>query len=243
MPSFDLIALRCPSCGATSSSAPRAASYGAEIRCDHCQAVSILVINQNLVPMESLQRSGEKVCAECGQVAMKEARFCQQGHPLVRACLACAQEFPAHHQRCDFCGRVQLEVQLEQALARIQELEAERIAPERVPVPGLTADQLRQEITKLQHRQKSARRGATVLKVVLILLSLGLLTQKEWVQIPLCFIGWKVFSGFTRHSLAKMDESLARHTQAVAVVERNTRIDLEVAELQRDIAGLRLRMA
>jgi hypothetical protein len=205
--------------------------------------MSILVINQNLVPMESLQRSGEKVCAECGQVAMKEARFCQQGHPLVRACLACAQEFPAHHQRCDFCGRLQLEVQLEQALARIEALEAEKIAPERVPVPGLTADQLRQELTQLEHRQKNARRGALVLKGVLILLSLGLLIERAWLLALLCFVGWKVFRGFNQRSLAKMAASQERHVQAVAVVERNSRLDAEIAELHRDVAGLRLRMA
>jgi hypothetical protein len=46
----------------------------------------------------------EKVCALCGEVAQLEARFCQNGHALVRKCTKCLSEFAIDHQRCDACG-------------------------------------------------------------------------------------------------------------------------------------------
>lgn len=49
------------------------------------------------------------VCAKCGGIASREARFCQEGHALVRKCVhkECNSEFPIEHLRCDFCGRRQ----------------------------------------------------------------------------------------------------------------------------------------
>jgi biotin carboxyl carrier protein len=83
--------------------------FGAEFRCDHCGVISVLIIDRALVPLSTLQRQGEKVCVACGRVALREARFCQEGHPLVRRCISplCGKEFPVDHHRCDYCGRLQ----------------------------------------------------------------------------------------------------------------------------------------
>ena len=53
------------------------------------------------------QHEGEKVCTVCGRVAQREARFCQEGHALVRKCVKCLTEFAIDHQRCDSCGWLQ----------------------------------------------------------------------------------------------------------------------------------------
>jgi hypothetical protein len=78
--------------------------FGAELRCDHCGITSALIIDRALVPINSLQRNGEKVCTACGRVAQREARFCQGGHALVRRCIKCLVEFVVDHQLCDTCG-------------------------------------------------------------------------------------------------------------------------------------------
>jgi hypothetical protein len=78
--------------------------FGAEFRCDHCGIRSVLIIDRALVPLSSLQKQGEKVCTACGRVAQREARFCQEGHALVRKCTKCLAEFAVDHQRCDSCG-------------------------------------------------------------------------------------------------------------------------------------------
>jgi hypothetical protein len=79
--------------------------FGAEFRCDHCGVISVLIIDRALVPLSTLQKQGEKVCIACGRTALREARFCQEGHKLVRECTECHKEFAVDHQRCDFCGR------------------------------------------------------------------------------------------------------------------------------------------
>jgi RecJ-like exonuclease len=83
--------------------------FGAEFRCDHCGIISVLIIDRALVPLSTLQRQGERVCIACGRIALREARFCQEGHALVRRCCYtnCGQEFAIDHQRCDFCGKLQ----------------------------------------------------------------------------------------------------------------------------------------
>ena len=107
MTKHTILPLRCPSCGGTASQPSREMSFGAEFRCDHCGVTSVLIIDQALVPLGTLQKQGEKVCVTCGRVALREARFCQAGHSLVRKCVYCALEFPVEHQLCDFCGKLQ----------------------------------------------------------------------------------------------------------------------------------------
>jgi RecJ-like exonuclease len=46
------------------------------------------------------------VCPTCGSIAVRQARFCQEGHTLVQQCLHCHGEFAVDHQRCDFCGKL-----------------------------------------------------------------------------------------------------------------------------------------
>jgi RNA polymerase subunit RPABC4/transcription elongation factor Spt4 len=103
----EVVALRCPSCGGGITQPSREMPFGAEFRCDHCSILSVLIIDRALVPLISLQKQGEKVCTACGRVAEREARFCQEGHPLVRACVHCQNEFAVDHERCDFCGKLQ----------------------------------------------------------------------------------------------------------------------------------------
>lgn len=83
--------------------------FGAEFRCDHCGVTSVLIIDRALVPLGTLQKQGEKVCITCGRIALREARYCQEGHALTRKCLYpnCRSEFAVDHQRCDFCGQLQ----------------------------------------------------------------------------------------------------------------------------------------
>jgi biotin carboxyl carrier protein len=84
-------------------------AFGAEFRCDHCGISSVLIVDRALVPLNTLLKQGEKVCSTCGRMALREARFCQEGHVLIRRCVYhnCHREFPSDHQRCDFCGRLQ----------------------------------------------------------------------------------------------------------------------------------------
>jgi predicted RNA-binding Zn-ribbon protein involved in translation (DUF1610 family) len=100
----EIVALRCPSCGGGITQPSREMAFGAEFRCDHCGITSVLIIDRALVPLSSLQKQGEKVCTACGRVAQREARFCQEGHALVRKCTKCLAEFAVDHQRCDSCG-------------------------------------------------------------------------------------------------------------------------------------------
>lgn len=107
MTQHELVPLRCPSCGRGITQPSREMAFGAAFRCDHCNTTSVLIVDQALVPLSSLQKVGEKVCTACGRVSQREARFCQEGHALVRRCVKCLQEFTIDHQRCDFCGWVQ----------------------------------------------------------------------------------------------------------------------------------------
>jgi hypothetical protein len=100
----EVVALRCPSCGGGITQPSREMPFGAEFRCDHCGISSVLIIDRALVPLSTLQKQGEKICTACGRVAQREARFCQEGHTLVRACVHCHLEFAVDHQRCDYCG-------------------------------------------------------------------------------------------------------------------------------------------
>ena len=100
----EIVALRCPSCGGGITQPSREMAFGAEFRCGHCNITSVLIIDQALIPLSSLQKQGERVCIACGRVAQREARFCQEGHALVRKCIKCLTEFAVDHQRCDSCG-------------------------------------------------------------------------------------------------------------------------------------------
>ncbi len=102
----EIIALRCPSCGGSPSEPSREMSFGTEFRCNHCGVTSVMIIDKALIPLSTLMKQGEKVCAKCGRMALREARFCQEGHTLVQECSVCGKEFSVDHQRCDFCGRL-----------------------------------------------------------------------------------------------------------------------------------------
>ena len=243
MPSYDIIPLRCPSCGAVSSSPARPVAFGAELRCVHCQALSILVLHRDLVLTDALQKSGEQVCGTCGELARKDARFCQQGHPLVQTCLACASEFPAHHQRCDHCGRLQSEVRLEVALQKVAEVEASKIPEARVPVRGQTAEQLRAALVGLQRSAVQAVWIARGVKLALFLVAVLPLFDRSFLQLLPVLIGWKLCTAWRRRRQATLDEVVSQHRQAVAVVERNTRIDLAIAEARAEVELLRGQLA
>ena len=107
MTQHEIVALRCPSCGSGITEPSREKAFGAEFRCDVCGIASVLIVDRALVPLSTLQKAGEKVCVACGRVAQREARFCQEGHPLVRKCIKCLHEFAVDHQRCDSCGWIQ----------------------------------------------------------------------------------------------------------------------------------------
>jgi hypothetical protein len=109
MASHEIAPLKCPSCGSSTTGPSKPLAFGAEFSCAHCGGTSVLIINRALHPVDALQKSGDQVCAVCGRVAKLDARFCQDGHTLVRRCVSqeCLKEFPAHHQRCDYCGWLQ----------------------------------------------------------------------------------------------------------------------------------------
>lgn len=104
MTQHEIVALRCPSCGEGINQPSREMPFGAEFRCDGCDITSVLIVNRDLVPLNTLLKLGEKVCTTCGRIAQREARFCQDGHPLIRKCIKCLTEFAVDHKRCDSCG-------------------------------------------------------------------------------------------------------------------------------------------
>jgi HEAT repeat protein len=102
MGDVEIVALRCPSCGNSSTVPERELRFGYQFTCPYCQTVSVLIINRQLyIPLP-----GERVCVECGRVAPRGARFCQCGSSLVRKCInpKCFKEFPVDHDICDYCG-------------------------------------------------------------------------------------------------------------------------------------------
>ena len=102
----EIVPLKCPSCGSADTGPSTSLAFGAEFSCAKCGCTSVLIVNRALLAVDELQRSGDQVCAVCGRVAKVDARFCQDGHKLVRTCInrECGKEFGAYHQRCDYCG-------------------------------------------------------------------------------------------------------------------------------------------
>ena len=96
------IAVKCPQCGNSTNLEAQQSQFGYEFTCSFCGTTSVLVINRQLY----VPTPGERVCAKCGRVAMRDARVCQCGAPLVRKCVnpKCLKEFPVNHQICDYCG-------------------------------------------------------------------------------------------------------------------------------------------
>ena len=109
MASHEIVPLQCPSCGSADTGPSKPLAFGAEFTCAKCGDTSVLIINRALLPIDALQKSGERVCVSCGRIALRDARFCQEGHSLVRRCINqdCLKEFAIDHQRCDFCGWAQ----------------------------------------------------------------------------------------------------------------------------------------
>ena len=106
MASHEIAALQCPSCGGSNTGPSTPLAFGAEFTCANCGGTSVLIVNSALLPLDALERTGDKVCAVCGRVAKHDADFCQGGHKLVRVCLNpdCRNEFAVHHRICDYCG-------------------------------------------------------------------------------------------------------------------------------------------
>ena len=104
MASHEIVPLKCPSCGSSSTGPSTSLAFGAEFSCAKCGCTSVLIVNRALLQLDALQKSGERVCISCGRVAQREARFCQGGHALVRQCIKCLKEFSVDHNLCDFCA-------------------------------------------------------------------------------------------------------------------------------------------
>lgn len=240
MADLDLLPLRCPSCGARSPRPAPAAGLGAELRCGHCGVTTVLAVELARVPGGGapVPATG-RACPICSDPVGPTARFCQQGHPLERTCLACGEAFPSHHERCDFCGRIQLEVQVEQAEARLQDLAREKVPDARVPVPGLGAPALEVRIRTLEAQAAQVVPLRRLAKVLLLLATAVLASKEAWPALLLVPVLWKVASTVARRRLRHLDGVLSLHRQALAVVGRNARLDHEIAGVRAELLKLR----
>lgn len=111
MSSHEITALRCPSCGGADTELSQEMSFGAEFRCNHCGVTSVMIIDQTLIPLSVLMKQGEKVCTKCGRMALREAKFCQEGHALMKYCNFCGEHIAVDHRICDFCGSLYVDAQ------------------------------------------------------------------------------------------------------------------------------------
>ena len=236
---LDLIPLRCPSCGALAAQASRPGFSGAELRCAHCGVVAVLATDRQPAASGAPVDAGARACPACGDPVGASARFCQRGHALERTCLACGEVFPSHHQRCDRCGRLQSEVQWEQAEARLQNLAREKVPEDRVPVPGLGASTLEVRIRTLQAQAAQVVPLRRLVKGLLLLGTVGLAANRAWAPLLLVPVLWSVANAVARRRLRHLDEALSRHRQALAVVGRNTRLDREIAAARAELLKLR----
>ena len=237
MADLDLLPLRCPSCGARSPRPAPAAGLGPELRCAHCGVTTVLPAVLPRSPGGSPD-SG-RACPACGDPVGPTARFCQQGHPLERTCLACGEAFPAQHPRCDFCGRLQLEVQVEQVEARIQDLAREKVPEARVPVPGLGAPALEVRIRTLEAQAAQVVPLRRLARVLLLVAAAALAANRAWGPLLLVPVAWKVAGAVARRRLLHLDGALSLHRQALAVVGRNARLDHEIAGVRAELLKLR----
>jgi len=107
-----IVEVHCPSCGSAATQELRDKPFGSQFSCEHCGTTSVVIIDRNLVELGALQGRGEQICVSCGRIAAHEARYCQCGDSLVRRCVTphCQRDFPSSHERCDFCGRLQVEM-------------------------------------------------------------------------------------------------------------------------------------
>lgn len=97
-----IISLSCPNCGNAEQHVTTDIHFGYQFKCGSCGSSSVLIVNNRLyMPMP-----GERVCTSCGQVAERNARYCQCGRSLVRKCIypTCLKDFPINHEICDHCG-------------------------------------------------------------------------------------------------------------------------------------------
>ena len=247
----EIVPLRCPSCGSGAGTPSRGMPFGAEFSCESCGVTSVLIINRELLPLGTLQKHGDKVCFTCGRLASKEARFCQEGHSLVRRCLACNKEFPVEHQRCDFCGRLHLEVQIEQETLRVDTLErqvedvqsrfnkADVIPKSRL---GPTNDRLK----ALKGRMKLVWTGFAVISILLVIGVIVFAFSKSgfWTVsgylLGLGVIAWLIIGGLSNliedvyedvvdRQVSNIEERLSRHRVAL--------------ELEQELSGLRKQLS
>ena len=98
----ETVALRCPSCGSAETIGACEVRFGFHFTCQHCKASSVLIVGRQLY----VPRPGEHICIECGQVAPRDARYCQCGRNLVHKCSSrfCEKEIPIEHGICNSCG-------------------------------------------------------------------------------------------------------------------------------------------
>ena len=69
MTAHEIVALKCPSCGSGANQPSREMSFGAEFRCGHCGATSVLIVDGALIALGTLQALGETVCTSCGRTS------------------------------------------------------------------------------------------------------------------------------------------------------------------------------
>ncbi len=137
MPDVEIVALRCLSCGNPRNVPEKELRYGCQFICSYCGTVSRLIVGRQLY----IPQPGEHVCVKCGQVAPRDARFCQCGASLVRKCInpKCLKEFPVDHDICDYCGWPQDVEPSSKAGVRLQVQRAIRDLSDRDPRVVLAA--------------------------------------------------------------------------------------------------------
>jgi hypothetical protein len=92
----------CPSCRQTIETVETA--FGAEISCPNCASISLLTKNHELRLRSEIDVAQKQICPTCGDVTAQSARFCQNGHALLKKCIYCKREIVVTHRVCENCG-------------------------------------------------------------------------------------------------------------------------------------------
>lgn len=198
MSSHEILPLKCPSCGSATTGPSRTLPFGSEFSCSHCACTSILIINRALLPADVLQNAENQVCAQCGRVAKLDARFCQAGHKLVRTCLnhGCSKEFPAYHQRCDYCGWPQdvkpgtpeaYERELDLAIAVLSSA-----VMSKADLSGFSKNEVHLALNKVQTIWKASRRGKRAVASIVSLLNVRGLLKLQGAE---AVLAWHTLAG------------------------------------------------
>src|SRR5688572_27835173 len=93
--------LRCPSCKNAQNLPHSELKFGGEVRCNECGTTSLIVKDYELRLRSEIDIASRQICSACGDITSHNARFCQNGHPLVHKCINCKQEISISHNICD----------------------------------------------------------------------------------------------------------------------------------------------